>query len=144
MRTRYKLSASVFALLVRNERVFLLQRVNTGWMDGHYSLPAGAIEAGETLEQAVRRELAEETGVSAKANGVRLVHLSHNKTHGDEWLGAFFLVDQWVGEPKANEPDKHGDAGWFPLDSLPANIIPYVRSAIESYRAGTFYSEFGW
>ena len=142
-RTRYKLSASVFALLVRDGRVFLLKRVNTGWMDGHYSLPAGAIEAGETLEQAVRRELLEESGVSA-SDHVRLVHLSHNRTHGDEWLGAFFLIEQWVGEPKANEPDTHGDAGWVPIDSLPANVIPYVKTAIESYRAGSPYSEFGW
>jgi hypothetical protein len=42
------------------------------------------------------------------------------------------------------EPDKADDFGWFPLDRLPHNMVPYVRSAIERWRAGAFYGESGW
>jgi hypothetical protein len=36
------------------------------------------------------------------------------------------------------------DLSWFSLVFLPDNIIPDVRSALESYQNGIMFSEFGW
>ena len=36
------------------------------------------------------------------------------------------------------------DFRWVPLDALPDDMVPYVRRAIELWRAGTCYSESGW
>jgi hypothetical protein len=33
---------------------------------------------------------------------------------------------------------------WYAFDSLPPNMVPYVRTAIESYLGGIFFQEFGW
>ena len=53
----------VVIMLVLRANSVLLGR-SPGWPDGTYSLLAGFMEPGETLEAAVRREVAEETGVS--------------------------------------------------------------------------------
>lgn len=51
----------VIMLVTRADRVLLGR--SHGWPEGMYSLLAGFIEPGETIEAAVRREVAEETGV---------------------------------------------------------------------------------
>lgn len=51
----------VIMLITRHNRVLLGR--SPGWPDGMYSLLAGFIEPGETMEAAVRREVAEETGI---------------------------------------------------------------------------------
>jgi hypothetical protein len=42
------------------------------------------------------------------------------------------------------EPHKADDFRWFALDDLPGDMVPYVRRAIEGWRAGQRYSESGW
>jgi len=51
----------VIMLITRGDRVLLGR--SPGWPDGMYSLLAGFVEPGETLEAAVRREVLEESGI---------------------------------------------------------------------------------
>jgi NAD+ diphosphatase len=51
----------VIMLITRGNRVLLGR--SPGWPEGMYSLLAGFVEPGETVEAAVRREVAEETGI---------------------------------------------------------------------------------
>jgi len=74
---------------------------------------------------------------------MHLVHVMHRK-EDDIRMDFFFTVDAWSTEPKNMEPDRCDDLLWFPLDGLPSNTIPYIRSAIEHNRRKIFYSEFGW
>jgi 8-oxo-dGTP diphosphatase len=54
--------AGVGAVIVQDGRVLLIRRAQEP-LKGEWSLPGGAVELGETLEQAVRREVLEETGL---------------------------------------------------------------------------------
>lgn len=56
----------VVIMLIRRGNSALLGR-SPGWPEGMYSLLAGFIEPGETMEAAVRREVFEETGVKVGA-----------------------------------------------------------------------------
>jgi 8-oxo-dGTP diphosphatase len=52
----------VGALIFRGDSVLLVERGKEP-LKGYWSLPGGVVEAGETLEQAIRREVREETGL---------------------------------------------------------------------------------
>lgn len=146
VRTRHAVSVSVFVIVRQGEDLLLLRRANTGWHDGCWSLPAGAHEGGETLEQAAVRELREETGLNVQERNLTLVHLLHCRAgdNGDEWLGAFFVAESWTGSPMLGEPGKHDRIGWHALSELPEPLIAYVRQGMEQGLQGTSFSAFGW
>ena len=143
-RERFKLSLSVFLFVVRGNEILLLKRGNTGWMDGFYSVPAGALDGKETLIEAIIREANEEVAITIDASNLRHIHTMHNLTENEEWIGIFFVTDQWNGTPKVNEPEKHTEVKWVTVSELPDNTIPYVRQAIEAYQKKETYSEYGW
>jgi len=141
MRDRFKVAVHLF--FFRQGQILLLRRFNTGGEDGNYSVVAGHVEAGETVTQAAAREAGEEVGVTLAAGDMEIVHVMNRKSE-DERIDFFMRVRRWSGEIHNHEPDKCDDLVWFPLESLPPNTIPYVRYALDRYRAGVFYSEFGW
>jgi 8-oxo-dGTP diphosphatase len=143
-RERFKLSLAVFLLLLDGDKLLFILRSDTGWLDGHYSVPGGVKEPKETLPEAIIREAAEEVGADINPEDLLLVHIMHNFTTGQEWIGSFFATQKWGGELQIKEPHKHGELKWVSIDRLPDNTSPYVRQAIENYRAGSTYSEFGW
>ena len=143
MKERHRLIASVYMLFVRDGKILLLRRCNTGYEDGNYGLVAGYLDAHESLTTAAIREAKEESGVDIDAKDLEVKTTMHRRQE-DERLDFFFEVKHWTNEPINTEPDKCDDLSWFPLDDLPSNTIPYIRQAIECYRAGVLYSEFGW
>ena len=141
MRSRFPVAVHLF--LLRADRVLLLRRFNTGWEDGNYSVPAGHVDAGETVTQAAIREAREEIGVRLGPQDVEVVHVMHRKSE-DERIDFFLLARRWTGEIANQEPDKCDDLAWYPVASLPGNMIPYVRQALLNYQNGALFSEFGW
>jgi len=142
MRDRFKVSVSVFAIVRRDERVLMLLRSGTGWMDGYWSLPAGAMDGGELAPVAAVRELREEVSLVASRGALVLTHTQQNFTHGDEWLGLYFEAPDVAGSPAVTEPDKHAAVGWFASDDLPVNTVPYVRMALEAIQMRKPYSTY--
>lgn len=134
-----------YLVLVQGDQVLLARRANTGYFDGHYSVPAGHVEMGETFTQALVREVAEEVGIRLNPLDARVVHTMHRKAEdGSERLDTFFVVKEWTGEIENREPEKCDDLSWFPLAELPDNTIPYIKIALAHIQAGVSYSEFGW
>ncbi len=143
MTDRFTMIASSYFFFIRDGKILLLRRKNTGYEDGKYSLPAGHVEEGESLRAAGAREFFEEIGVRVKPADLRLVHVMHRREN-DIRLDFFFTADIGRQTPVNNEPEKCDDLRWFPLDHLPPNTIPYIRQAVECYQKKIFYSEFGW
>lgn len=109
-----------------------------------FSIPAGGLEAHETLSAAAIREAHEEVGIHIERKNLEHVHTLHSKTEGQIWLGHFFRTTIWDGIPLLCEQDKHSDLQWRALDSLPFETIPYVRKALSSIAQQKAYSEYGW
>lgn len=133
---------TVHLLFIREGKVLLSRRFNTGYADGQYSVPAGHLDGGETVRDAAAREAREETGVRIEAGDIHFSSVMH-RVEGDERVDFFVQVLKWSGEPFNAEPDKCGDLCWVDLNALPEDAIPYVRRAIANHLNGVPFDEFG-
>lgn len=141
---RFMLRSAVHLLLIRDGQILLSRRFNTGYEDGNYSVPAGHIEGGEPIRSAMEREILEEITLVIPAESLHVTHTMHRSATDRETIDFFLVADDWAGQPKIGEPHKCDDLRWFALDSLPTNIVPYVRFAIDQVKARQTFSEFGW
>jgi 8-oxo-dGTP diphosphatase len=142
--TRFRPRAAVYFLLIKDEKILLLRRFNTGWNDGNYSLAAGHIDGNEPAEVAMIREAREELGITVELEDLEFAHVSHRYASDCEYVDFYFTASRWQGEPYNAEPNKCDDVAWYPLDALPENVIPNVKEVLEQYANKRPYSIFGW
>ena len=144
MTNRFKLIPAVYLILRRNNEVLLLQRANTGYQDGKYSVIAGHMDGNELGTAAIIREAKEEAGIDLAPEALKFVHLVHrlNKGSGDERIDIFYEAYGWSGEVLNAEPHKCSDLSWFSLDQLPDDTIPLIRNVLNSVNANRHYSEY--
>jgi len=143
MTDRFTLVSAVHLVLIRDGRVLLLRRFNTGYEDGNYSLPAGHLDGGETVPQAAVREAREELLIDARTEDCRVVQVMHRRST-DERIDFFVTLERWTGAIENGELDKCDELRWAELDRLPANVVPYIRQALTNYRRGVWFDSFGW
>jgi len=147
---RAKLVPAVHLLLVKDGRVLLSRRFNTGWEDGKWSVPAGHVDQGETVTEAMAREVREETGILVNKDDLLFLHVMHRRSSGErsraenDRVDFFFTADRWQGEPNIMESHKCDAMEWFPIDALPPDTVAYVRAGIEHAFKKKPFSEFGW
>lgn len=99
--------------------VFLIRHTYVpGWQ-----LPGGGVESGETMGQALARELAEEGNIEISAPPVlRSMHFNRQSSLRDH-VG-FYLVEHFR-QPRPKRPDREiAEAGFFRLDRLPDGVTP--------------------
>lgn len=145
MNEKHTVRVAVYALIIKDKKILLLLRKNTGWQDGNYGLPSGHLEKGETIKKALIRELIEEVKLSVEETNLSFYHVMHRNEIKDknyEYVDFFFKVEYWAGEPVNAEPAVHGGVKWFDLDQLPENIVPNIKAAIEHFKAKIGFSEF--
>ena len=143
---RFKVIPAVYLFLIKEDKVLLLRRFNTGYEDGNYSFPAGHIDGDESVTSAIIRETEEEIGVRLDPKDLSVVHVMHRRTESkdNERMDIFLKALKWEGEIKNVEPHKCDDLSWFSVEDLPKNTIPYIKTAFENYRKNIYFSEFGW
>ncbi len=147
MKERFKLIPEVFFLLVKEDKVLLASRFNTGYEDGNYNMVAGHVDGKETMREAMVREAKEEAGITivpADLKHLLTMHRWCEDMGGHERIGFYFTADKWEGEITNTEPDKCDDLSWFSLADLPKNMTPHIRHAIDSHLKGLTYTEFNW
>ena len=110
----------VHLLLVKDNKVLLLRRFNTGYEDGNYSVVAGHVDSDEDLKTAMIREAKEEAGIEITPNNINFASVMHRKSD-DERIDFFFIADSWEGEITNMEPQKCDDLSWFDINNLPSN-----------------------
>lgn len=127
-------------------RILLVQR-GTPPFEGSWALPGGFVRMDETLEEAARRELREETAVTR-------LYLEQLYTFGDPgrdprgrvvsvaYYGLVKLADHRV---RASTDASH--AAWFDVDDLPTLAFDHARiveTALERLRAQVRYRPIGF
>lgn len=107
------------AIITHDERVLLVKRrVAEGKLS--WQFPAGAIEEGESPDDAAVRETREETGLSVKASK-NLGHRVHPTTGRTMHYVACDLVE---GEARVADDEELAEIAWARLNQLP-NYVPY-------------------
>lgn len=122
----------VIMLVTRGDRVLLGR--SPGWPEGMYSCLAGFIEPGETLEAAVRREVAEETGI--RIGAVRYAGSQPWPFPASLMIG---LVAEAESEAITLDPVELEDALWLSradLAAVMAGTHPVLRAPRRGAIAG--------
>jgi 8-oxo-dGTP diphosphatase len=121
------------ALIVRGGEVLIGQRRPDQPMAMQWEFPGGKIEAGESAEQALARELHEELGIQATV-GPRVTRIRHNYRHGGAVDLQFFAVNEFTGEI---ENRIFHQLRWVKLEDLPGyDFLAADRGLIRDLAAG--------
>lgn len=116
------------AIVIKDHQLLVMHRINKG--KEYWVIPGGGVEEGETIEQAVVRELSEETSLTIKINRL-LYHrrVTDNSQLTDEY---YYLSDYVSGEPKLNASTELEEmqAGeqvyepvWLDFDQLQSKLL---------------------
>jgi 8-oxo-dGTP diphosphatase len=120
-------------LIMRGGEVLICQRRPDQPMALQWEFPGGKIEAGESPEEALARELNEELGIRATV-GPRVAHIRHNYRHGGAVDLQFFVVHEFTQEL---ENRIFTQFRWVKLEDLPQyDFLAADRNLIRDLAAG--------
>jgi 8-oxo-dGTP pyrophosphatase MutT (NUDIX family) len=111
--------------------VFLIEHTYVpGWQ-----LPGGGVETGETMLEALTRELSEEANIEL-TGAPQLVSIHHNR-HASrrDHVGVYLVTEFRQTAPKTPDREIKG-AGFFPLDALPVDTTAGTRRRIGEVLGG--------
>ncbi|GCE24783.1 hypothetical protein KDA_02670 [Dictyobacter alpinus] len=118
---RIAVSALIFDKDVNKERILLALRRDIDW----WNLPGGGMEIGETVEEAVCREVDEETGLKVEVE--QLVGV-YSKPQKQELVLTFRC--RVIGGALI-ETEESSECRYFETTALPSNILPKHRQRVE-------------
>ena len=131
---------AVSAAVFRQGRVLIVRRARAPLI-GHFSLPGGGVEVGETLAAALARELMEEVGVEAEIIGFNR-HVEAIIPEADR-IRAHFIIASFVARWTSGEPrlsDEVDAVDWIdPAGPLPSPATPELGEILA--RAARIESE---
>ncbi|MFL8938244.1 NUDIX hydrolase [Rossellomorea oryzaecorticis] len=134
--SRPLIMAGACVILVNRRNEILLQRRT----DNHcWGLAGGSLELGESLEEAAKRELFEETGLTASKLKLFNVYSGqdfyYKYPHGDEVFNVVtaFICDSYKGVLKKGENEVE-KLQFFNVNEIPSNINPPDSPIIDEYR----------
>jgi 8-oxo-dGTP diphosphatase len=123
--TRYQNPAlTVDAVVVRGAKVLLIRRGRLPFR-GMWALPGGFVEQRETVEEALVRELREETGLSAGSIRLLGVYSGPDRDPRKPTTSVAFLVRGARGRPRGG--DDAGEAAWFAWERLGPLAFDHAR-----------------
>jgi 8-oxo-dGTP diphosphatase len=146
--TRHPMPAHVTLAVVLQVRdgelqALLWQRARSPFK-GSWALPGGYLNEGDTLEDSIRRHLAEKVDVRELSHLEQLETLSDPKRSPQEWQ----LATAYLGlVPSDVDPELPGDTDWHPVDALPTPAFDHdsiVLAGRERLRAKLSYTNLGF
>lgn len=119
----------VNALFLRDGSVLLARRsLHRTAYAGLWSFPGGHVEAGETFEQALLREVAEEVNVTPLAY-TPVARIADPNTQAEPATYHIYAIDVWNGDPSIVDQE-HTELRWVTFEE--ARELPDL--ALEAYR----------
>ncbi|WP_406272308.1 NUDIX domain-containing protein [Nocardia sp. NBC_00881] len=122
----------VGAVVAHDGKVLLLQRPADDFMGGIWELPSGKVDPGETLDQALIREVKEETGLDIAGIRKYLGEFDYQSGSGKKSRQFNFTVD--VVDPEPVELTEHDAYTWTSLAEEPP-VTDAVKEVLHRHRA---------
>ena len=101
---------------------------------GLWEFPGGSVEFGETLAEALQREMHEEYGIEVQVGELLDVVDHILPEEGQHWVSPTFICTITSGEPHILEPLKCAEIGWFDPHQMPADLTMITRINLEHYQ----------
>lgn len=124
-----RISPSIIVMVRKNEKILLARQAR--FAPGIYALIAGFVEVGESLEEAIHREVQEEVGISVK----NIRYFGSQPWPFPDSLMLAFTADYAAGEIDLSSGELEA-AGWYDakhLPGLPASKISISRQLIDYF-----------
>jgi mutator protein MutT len=125
----------VRAVILNEAGDILLQRRTD---NGLWGLPGGSVELDETVLEALKREVVEETSLNIIDAEPMGVYCGPNQKfaypNGDQvqCFAIAFIVKKWEGNPQADHVEG-SEVNFFALSCLPENLFPVHRQTLIDY-----------
>ncbi|KQL18221.1 NUDIX hydrolase [Cytobacillus solani] len=116
-----------YVLLFDDQGENVLMVKNKGENSSYYTLPGGAVEPGETLEEAAIREVKEETGLDVEIDGVFSVSEAFFEERGHHVIFFTFRGKIIGGEMNISMPEEIEELTW--MDSQKAEDYIHITNS---------------
>jgi 8-oxo-dGTP diphosphatase len=107
---------------------------------GSWTFPGGKIHFGESFEEAVAREVFEETGLQIAGTRLDLISVSNDIVSNAHFVTLGFRQDLPYGEPEIREPDEITHWDWFPIFEPPTPLFVATKRILDNVKRGVIYS----
>ncbi|MGH2457728.1 MAG: NUDIX hydrolase [Chloroflexota bacterium] len=138
-----RIVVGVGAIVTRGERVLLARRGHAP-AEGAWSIPGGRVELGETLPEALRREIQEECCLDVTVGDVAIVLDRITRRPDGALVSHYLIVDFWAtaASGQARASSDAAAVGWFTLDEIrqlptTTNLASYLEEALRRRADGT-------
>lgn len=117
-----------------NGRILMMKRGDRARDEqGRWDICGGAIEFGESIDEALRRELREELCCEAEDIEFLTAYDAHREHDSQQthWIALIHAVKVNPDSVENGEPHKIAEIGWFGLDSLPTPTHSQFHKSLE-------------
>ena len=118
-----------WGIVTKDQKVLLIKNKKRGYWEA----PGGRVETGELIEDALKREILEESGLTVRVGKNIEIYQYFEEGKQTHWVCHGHLCEYDSGEIVNGEPDKLEDVKWFPVNDLPNGLNQNTKKAIEKY-----------
>ncbi|MBN1532509.1 MAG: NUDIX hydrolase [Spirochaetes bacterium] len=132
---RHKVVVRVAAIIVQNGRLLMVAHKKDRKV--YWLLPGGGVMYGESLEEALKREILEELNVSVSVKGPALICDSIEPKGKRHILNISFFCDHREGDYRLGDDRRLHDFRFFDRDEIPSlTVYPPINSSLLSLLEG--------
>jgi len=136
------IGVSVCAIIHDGKGNFLLMKRGPKARDerGRWDIVGGAVEFGESIDEAIKREVKEELCVEPQTIDFLKVYDAHREHEGNQthWVALTHAVKVNRSNVKIGEPHKISEIGWFTSKNLPSPLHSQFKKTLDEALAEGF------